>query len=196
MEQLMNKMIKTSLLIALFLLPIITLGAGGKEASFSPYVDGNGNITLPEDFRATWVHLGTIFVTSQTAIPGLGKAAPGSGLHDVYTQPESLRAYKKTSKWADGTVIVMESRTMKWDDVPTGHVIYGGKPTDWFVMVKDGKGRFKNSPNWGDGWGWALFRAADPKKNASTGYKNDCLSCHEVAKDTDWVFIDGYPTLR
>jgi cytochrome c len=136
-------------------------------------------------------------VTSQTALgPGLGKTAPGSGFNEVYTQPESFRAYKKTGKWPDGTVLVMEIRTMKWDDLPTGHVIYADDPADWFVMVKDGKGRFKNNPNWGDGWGWALFKAADPKKNISTNYKNDCLHCHEVAKDTDWVFIHGYPTLR
>jgi len=90
----------------------------------------------------------------------------------------------------------MEIRTMKWDDLPTGHVIYADEPVDWFVMVKDGKGRFKNNPNWGDGWGWALFKAADPKKNVSASYKADCMSCHEVAKDTDRVFVHGYPTLR
>jgi hypothetical protein len=196
-EKLMTKLIKGILVMALFLIPVIALGAGEKKVSFSPYVDGKGGISLPPDFRAKWVHLGTWFVTSQTALgPGLGKTAPGSGLNEVYTQPESLRAYKKNAKWPDGTVLVMEIRTMKWDDLPTGHVIYADEPVDWFVMIKDGKGRFKNNPNWGDGWGWALFKAADPKKNISTGYKNDCLGCHEVAKDTDWAFVHGYPTLR
>ena len=193
----MTKLIKAILVVALFLIPVICLSAGEKEGSFSPYVDGKGNISLPPDFRAKWVHLGTWFVTSQTALgPGLGKAAPGSGLNEVYTQPESFRAYKKTGQWPDGAVLVMEIRTMKWDDLPTGHVIYADDPADWFVMVKDGKGRFKGNPNWGDGWGWALFKAADPKKNVSASYKADCMSCHEVAKDTDRVFVHGYPTLR
>ena len=24
----------------------------------------------------------------------------------------------------------------------------------------------------------------------------DCLGCHEVVRDTDWVFVHGYPSLR
>ena len=90
----------------------------------------------------------------------------------------------------------MEVRAIKWDDVPTGHVMYAGENSASFVMVKDSKGRFKNNSNWGDGWGWALFKADAPKKNISTNYKNDCLGCHEVAKDTDRVFVHGYPTLK
>jgi hypothetical protein len=36
----------------------------------------------------------------------------------------------------------------------------------WFVLIKDSKGRYKNNPLWGDGWGWALFKqvATDYKK--------------------------------
>ena len=193
----MAKWIKGILVMALLVVPAIALGAGAQTGSFSPYVDSKGGISLPRDFRATWVHLGTWFVTSQAAAgPGLGQTAPRAGLHDVYTQPESLRAYKKTSKWPDGAVLVMETNAIKWDDLPTGHVVYAGETADRFVMVKDTKGRFKNNPSWGEGWGWALFRAADPAKNISTGYKNDCLGCHEVAKDTDSVFIHGYPALR
>ena len=196
-EKLMKKMIKGIIVLTVFLIPVIVLGAGEKQVSFSPYVDSKGNITLPSDFRATWIHLGTWVVTSRAAAgPDLGPMAPGIGLHEAYTQPQSLRAYKKTGKWPDGTVIVQEIRRIEWDDVPTGHAMYAGEGAEWFIMVKDSKGRFKNNPIWGDGWGWALFRAADPKKNVSTNYRNDCLGCHEVAKDTDLVFANGYPTLK
>ena len=34
----------------------------------------------------------------------------------------------------------------------------------WFVMIKDRKGRYPNSPLWGDGWGWALFKNDAPNK--------------------------------
>jgi len=194
----MKKLIKVMLVIALFLIPVIALGAGEKQATFSPYVDSKGNITVPADFRARWIHLGTWAVTSKAPIPGAGseQTSPGPGFHEVYTQPESMKTYKKTGKWPDGTVIIMEVRSIKWDDLPTGHVMYADENSGWFVMVKDSKGRFKNKPNWGDGWGWALFKAADPKKNISTNYKNDCMGCHEVAKDSDWVFVHGYPTLK
>jgi hypothetical protein len=63
-------------------------------------------------------------------------------------------------------------------------------------MVKDMKGRYRNHPNWGDGWGWALYEAKDPSRNISSDYKTDCLPCHVPAKNTDWVFMEGYPTLR
>ena len=192
----MNKTIKTSLLIMLFLVALFTLGAGGKDGSFSPHVDSQGNISLPDDFRATWTHLGTWALTSKVAAgPEAMKPSPGPGYQDVYTQPASVKAFKEPGKWRDDTVIVMEVRTIRWADLSTGHVMYAGEPAEWFVMVKDGQGRFKDNPSWGQGWGWALFKAGDPRKNISKSYK-DCMGCHEPQKDTDWVHVGGYPTIR
>lgn len=179
----------TGVLVAIALAGLAALPAaegGGK--GFSPHVDGKGNISLPRDFRATWAHLGSRAVPSQTE--------PGSGFHDVYTQPESLRTYRKTGKFPDGAVLVMEVRKATWDDMPTGHVVSAGDVSHWFVMVKDAKGRFEGHPNWGQGWGWAEFRAADPNANVSKDYRKDCLPCHEPARETDWVYTEGYPTLR
>ena len=194
----MDKISKALLAAAIFIIPLLALAAGEKPASFSTYVDGSGSISPPKYFRNTWAHLGTWVATSKAPVPGAESAqtTPGAGLHDVYAQPESVKAYQKTGRWPDGTVIVKEVRAISWDDLPTGHVMYAGDRAECFVMVKDTKGRFKDNPNWGDGWGWALFRSADPKKNVSTGYKTDCMGCHEVAKDTDRVFVNGYPTLR
>lgn len=178
------------LAIAVLLLALLGLSTNAERGpkSFSPYVDTKGTITLPKDFRTTWVHLGSWAVPYQRD--------PGYGFHDVYTQPESLKAYKKDGKWPDGALIVKEIRTVQWDDMSTGHVIFADEKSSWFVMVKDAKGHFKDNPNWGDGWGWALFKASDPTTNVCTDYKNDCLSCHEPTKATDWMHIQGYPTLR
>lgn len=189
----MTRTVKTVLLTSVAVLALFTLGAGGKQGSFSPYVDDAGTITLPADFRSAWVHLGTWVLTSKAqSTPG----GHGPGLHEVYTQPESLKAFKKTGKWPEGTVLINEIRSLKWDDLPTGHVIYADESTDRFVMVRDTKGLFPNNPSWGNGWGWARFTAAASTKNASSNYKTDCLSCHDLAKDTAWVFVRGYPTLR
>ena len=65
----------------------------------------------------------------------------------------------------------------------------------WFVMIKDNKGRFTDNPLWGDGWGWALFKPTDKTTNVATDYKSDCMGCHIPAKDTDWVYVEAYPTL-
>ena len=171
----------------------LTLGAGGAPKSFSPHVDGKGNITLPSGFRSAWAHLGTWVKTA--SIPA-SPAGHDPGFHDVYAPPESVKAFLKDGQWPDGTILVKEIRALKWDDLPTGHVMYADDVSEWFVMVRDLKGRFPGNPNWGDGWGWARFTAADRAINAAANYKEDCMSCHDLAKDTNWVFVRGYPTLR
>ena len=191
------RVLRSLLVISFIVVMAATLFAAGPHASFSSHVDSVGLISLPADFRATWVHLGSWVVTSTAAAgTGLGQANPGTGIHNVYTQPDSLKDYRKTARWPDGAVLVMEVRNLNWDDLPTGHVMVEGEPVKWFVMVKDAKGRFPGNPNWGDGWGWAFFTPADPKKNASTDYRNDCMGCHEPARATDWIFVQGYPAVR
>ena len=184
----MTKLFATTLVMMLFFIPVVSSISAEKPELFSPYVDSKGNITLPKDFRVKWVHLGSWAVPYQRD--------PGYGFHDVYTQTESVKSYKRNGKWPDGAVLVKEIRTVRWDDMATGHVVFADEESSWFVMIKDRKGRFKGNPNWGEGWGWGLFKANDPKKNVSTDYKEDCIGCHEPAKDTDWVYIQGYPTLK
>ena len=33
-------------------------------------------------------------------------------------------------------------------------------------------------------------------KTTSTDYKADCLPCHEPARASDWIYIQGYPVLK
>lgn len=160
----------------------------GSDKDFSPYVDDQGRISLPRDYRAMWSYLGAFVVPDEKA--------EGYGFHDVFTQASTVKAYKETGKYPDGAVLVKEIRTVKTGKMTTGEASWAGDPKIWFVMVKDAKGRFKDNPNWGDGWGWALFEAKDPKKNISTNYQKDCIPCHIPAKQNDWTYIEGYPTLR
>lgn len=185
--------------ITILLITVITFGAlttrstAKKDeevgAKFSDYVDGKGAITLPTSYREEWSHIGSWVVPDERA--------PGYGFHDVYTQQNTVDAYKKTGKFPDGAVLVKEIRTIKSGPLTTGpKVEWAGDNAVWFVMVKDEKGRFAGNLNWGDGWGWALYKADDPSKNVSTDYKKDCIGCHVPAKQTDWVYIQGYPNLR
>lgn len=48
----------------------------------------------------------------------------------------------------------------------------------------------------GDGWGWALYKPDNKTKNVATDYKTDCLSCHVLVKDKDWIYTEAYPTLN
>jgi hypothetical protein len=33
-------------------------------------------------------------------------------------------------------------------------------------------------------------------KTTSTDYKTDCLSCHLPAEASDWIYVQGYPSLK
>ena len=179
-----NKLIANLVLVSAFGLASVPLAAA---EGFSPYVDANGNISFPEGFRTSMVHLGSWFVPEGGA----------SGFHDVYTEKESVEAYRRTGKFPDGATLVKELRASKSGSFTTGQGV--SYATDgikqWFVMIKDSRNRFAGNPLWGEGWGWALYKPNDSSKNAATDFQTDCLGCHVPAKDRDWVYTEAYPTL-
>jgi hypothetical protein len=144
-------------------------------------------LALPVDFRASMVHLGSWFVPKGDA----------SGFHDVYADRAAVNAFRKRGKWPDGAKIVKELRSSEAGTYTTGVGVQ--RATDsvkqWFVMVKDSKGKNKG-PLWGSGWGWALYKPDRPTVNVAKNYRSDCLGCHIPAKSTDYIYIDAYPTLR
>jgi hypothetical protein len=157
--------------------------------SFSPYVAKDGSISLPKDYRETFLHLGTWAVAKKTGEPVFE-------LHNVYARPEDIQAYRKEGHFADGATLVKEITNVGSDQLTTGQSSWATDDKVWFVMIKDSKGRFPGNGLWGDGWGWALFKANEPAHNVATDHKTDCLPCHVPAKQDDWVYIRGYPTLR
>ena len=154
---------------------------------FSEFVDHEGNVSLPADFRVNMSHLGSWFVADGGA----------SGFHDVYTQPESIKHFRQTGQFPDGAVLVKELRAHNTGEYTTGkNVSYATQQLkQWFVMVKDQKGRFSDNPIWGDGWGWGLFKPDNPAKNVATDYKKDCIGCHLPARENDLIYIEAYPAL-
>lgn len=163
--------------------------AQSSDGRFSPFVDREGNISLPKDYKRTWAHLGNWAVAKKS-----GDAI--HEIHNVYTQPETIDAFNKNGLFPDGAVLVKEVRNARVDGLTTGHAAWSTDTKIWFVLIKDRKGRFKESEHWGDGWGWALFEAKDPSKNVSVGYETSCISCHIPAEDTDWVYTYAYPDLN
>jgi hypothetical protein len=159
------------------------------DDSFSPYVDKAGKISLPSDYKVKWPHIGSWAVAKK-------EGKPIHEMHDVYTQPETIAAFQKTGEFPDGAVLVKEVHNAQADGLTTGHAAWSTDIKIWFVMIKDRKERFKDSDDWGDGWGWALFEAKDRSKNVSAGYDSSCISCHVPVEDTDWVYTYGYPTLK
>lgn len=168
---------------------LILSGAALGE-SFSPYVDDKGKISIPTDFRS-WYFLGSWGVATDEE-----DKAGSKGFHNVYTQPETVSAYRETGKFPDGAVLVKELLKAKTDGMTTGEISYATETEGWFVMIKDSKGRFKGNKLWGRGWGWSLFKAKDPKNTATKNFKANCIPCHVPAKKNDWIYVRGYPALK
>ncbi|MFT4861887.1 MAG: hypothetical protein ACI95C_001099 [Pseudohongiellaceae bacterium] len=179
---------KTSIVLGCFSAALLSFCTPVAQSNYSNFVDSNGNIGLPDDFRNSMVHLGSWFVPSGGA----------SGFHDVYTEQETVVAYRDTGEFPDGATLVKELRASHFGDYSTGAgVNYASDELkQWFVMIKDTQGRFSGNALWGDGWGWALFMPGDTTSNVATDYKADCLGCHVPARENDWIYVEAYPTLR
>ena len=156
----------------------------------APGVSADGAIQVPDvDYRKDWAFLGTYSV--------LGEDGNGAGdLHTVYTQPETVAAYRETGTFPDGAVLIKELFKTETADLTTGRASWATERAGWFVMVKDSADSFPDNPLWGDGWGWAFFGADDPTTTTTTDYKAECLECHEPVRDTDLSYVQGYPVLK
>jgi len=158
----------------------------GKRGSFSPDVDAGGDISFPADFPAGYRHLGTWAVLGEEGV---------ADTHIVYARPKDVAYFRKNGMFPDGAVIIKEVLEAIGSGHSTGKAFWGHKGKTWFVMIKDGKGRFASNPLWGDGWGWAQFDPKDRSKQIAKDYKTDCLHCHVPAKAMDWVYVYAYPAL-
>lgn len=170
-----------------FLSQFLSLPALAQD-NFSSYVDSNGIISFPEEFRTSLVHLGSWYVPEGDA----------SGFHDVYTEEATVKAFRQTGEFPDGATLVKELRAASSGNYTTGQGVNYANDTlkQWFVMIKDSKGRFNDNPLWGDGWGWALFKPDNKMLNVAKDYKNDCLTCHIPARAKDLIYTEAYPTLN
>src|SRR4051812_2773914 len=80
-------------------------------AGLGKYVDKDGAIRLPEDYRLKWIHLGSWFVEGESGMMQDKDKNGGKGeMHDVYTEPESVAAFRNTGKFPPGATLVKEIR--------------------------------------------------------------------------------------
>jgi Cytochrome P460 len=160
-----------------------------SDESRAEAVDAAGNLHVPASYRTTYQLLGSWAIAADQ-----GKGS--SELHVVYASPGTITAYRNEGRFRDRSVLVKEVFRTATDEMTTGTVSHAGTLKGWFVMVKDGSGRYAGNRLWGDGWGWSWFDAANPSQTTSTNYKTECLSCHVPARASDWIYVGGYPPLR
>jgi hypothetical protein len=163
--------------------------ASGSGRKADAVVDAAGNLRVPDAYRTTYESLGSWAVAADN---GRGSKE----LHVVHASPGTIAAYRKDGHFPDGSVLVKEVFATATGQMTTGTVSHAEKLKGWFVMMKDGSGRYADNKLWGEGWGWSWFDADNPSKTTSTNYKTDCQGCHVPARASNWIYVDGYPPLR
>jgi hypothetical protein len=124
-------------------------GQGKESFDGFKFVDKDGNIRKPPDYRDIFLMLGSWTVLDPK----------GNQMHSVYASPGTAEYYRRNKTFADGTVLVKEIHGIAAGQMTTGNVDWATDPPQvWFVMIKDAKGRFPNNPLWGNGWGLGSFQ--------------------------------------
>ena len=161
--------------------------AGKMAKPAAAQYDTKGQLKRPEDHRE-WMFVGAPVTPNDM---NDGKAAFPE-FHNVYIDPASFAAYKKTGKFPEGTVILKELVSVGSKAMPSGKGYFQGEFVSLEAMVKDNS-RFKEEPG-----GWAFFRFGEAPNYQPVGARMktaDCATCHTGATE-DYVFTATYPVLR
>ena len=93
-------------------------------------VDKTGNIRKPADYRDRYQALGTFSVADLNG---------DTELHYTYASPGTAEYYRKTGKYADGTVLVKEVFGTDHAQLTTGDAHWASGTKVWFVMIRTQK---------------------------------------------------------
>ena len=138
-----------TILAAILAITLVGAAMGDPKPPFAPNVNTEtGALRVPENYTewptlGTWTHAHT----GET----LEKMGPGvHEYHVVYTQPETITYYRKHGRFPDGAVLVKELLDAKTMAMTTGPAVgHATTIKGWFVLVRDTKGRYKESSLWG-----------------------------------------------
>jgi hypothetical protein len=174
-------------------------GAPGEPAADAdPRYDGK-KLIRPDGYR-TWVFVGANIglrysKADATATPREAKRSTKGKIgdfHNVYINPKGYKQFKRTGRFPEGTVLVMDVYKAQ-DREPKNIVEHGFFPGDQQeieVAVKDSK-----RPD-GEKEDWAYYIFPLKQKTAAANPKASCYDCHLKNASTDNVWVQFYPTLR
>jgi hypothetical protein len=187
-------------------LAAVVSGQGAADGRRPTYT-ADGRLEVPPGFRS-WVFAGVDLspryrTEAELAGPEKprktrqdGRPAGEDTFHAVYINPEAYEAYRKTGRFPDPTVLVME--VFRAEERDPGGVLadglFPGKRVGVEAAVKDGK-----RPGGGVPWAYydfALDGAGKPAGPAKARPDRDCYDCHLRHASKDNVWVQFYPTLR
>jgi hypothetical protein len=130
-------------------------------------------VAFPEGYR-DWTH-----VKSAVILQGHVNYNAFGGVHHVYANSRALTALKEGTTFPNGAVLVFDLLEERLEN----NAVSEGARKVIGVMVKD-LDRFSET----EGWGFEDFRQGDPSRRSVTDMREQCLSCHESQKASDYVY--------
>jgi hypothetical protein len=171
-----NRILLMASAVALFLLSLSGAWAQTGTTSLRGTVTdktGANDVPYPTGFRR-WAHVKTVLVGPQSPF-----FQDSGGIHHIYANEKAIEGYA-TREFPDGSVLVFDLLGTKEKDGVTGE----GDRKRVDVMLKDSK-RFAAT----GGWGFERFLGdSETDRPLTEEHRAACFTCHEQAKDHDFVF--------
>ncbi len=155
----------------------------------APRYTGDKELVRPEGYRE-WVFIGATLGMSYSE--GASEAAPGpQEFHNLYITPAAYREYKKSGKFPEGTMLVMEKLSAGSRVSPNQRGNFEDKALGIEVALKD-------SSQYDESWAYFNFirRDGSAAPSVKAFNKESCWACHNEHAATDNVFTQFYPILR
>ena len=154
-----------------------SVGAGAQFSS-------DGRLMPPAGYRE-WMFLSSGLDMNY----GLTSAMDHSMFDNVFADPQAYRAFLRTGKWPEGTLLVREDRQAS----EKGSINRSGKfQTDNIMGVEV---HMKDSKRFPGGWGFFFFESLRSEPAQPIPTSADCYSCHQQHGAVDTTFVQFYPTL-
>jgi hypothetical protein len=154
-----------------------------------PEYTSDGRLKFPENYRE-WVFLSTGIGMSYG--PLAAQAQPNAPIFDnIFVNPEAYRAFLKTGRWPDKTMLVMEARFSE----SHGSINNRGHFQTDMVGVE---ANVKDSSAPEGPWNFYGFnvRSGQPVEPAkAVSHQSGCFGCHGVQTAVENTFVQFYPPL-
>jgi hypothetical protein len=163
---------------------LLLMLAAEADDTIGPRYAADGALIPPADYRE-WVFLSAGLDMGYTDDP----AMQGHSMFDnVFVDPKSWAAFKRTGHWPDKTMFAMESRGATTHGSINKHGRYQTEDLMGLEFHVRDESRFKG------GWGFFAGNATDPEPQLPLSAP--CYECHRAHGAVDTTFTQFYPTAK
>lgn len=169
------------LLLACLAAPLGALAASPTALQY----DERGDLRPPPDYRQ-WVFLNSALGLTY----GPNRSRPGQAprFSNVFVDPASWQAFRRTGQWPDGTFFVLEIRDSQQPPAATD----GGQTQARRLAVEAAVRDSSRFP--GEGWAYFSFEARGGQLEGAAPHPRSasCYACHEQHGAVQWTFTQFY----